>query len=138
MGAKSFDIQNLQLKNNYAPTKAYGISKLCNIMFTHELAKRCADTFITTHSLHPGVVNTQLAEEAGWALKLFYWIGSPFMKSPASGAQTSIYLATSDEVRSTNGKYFKNKKETAPVPIAYNDNLTRQLWAKSKELTGLS
>lgn len=138
VGAKAFNIDDLQLKKNYAPIKAYGISKLCNIMFTHELAKRSAGTSITTNSLHPGVVSTQLAEEAGWMMKFFYFIGKPFMRSPKSGAQTSIYLAISDEVRSTSGKYFRNKKETSPVSIAYDDAITEKLWQKSEELTGLS
>lgn len=138
MGADSFDIEDLQLTDNYSPMKAYGISKLCNIMFTHELAKRNADTPIITNSLHPGVVRTQLAEEANLLMKLFYLIGKPFMRSPKSGAQTTIYLATSDEVESVSGKYFRNKKETAPASIAYDDTATTALWEKSQELTGLS
>jgi NAD(P)-dependent dehydrogenase (short-subunit alcohol dehydrogenase family) len=138
LGAQVFDIDNLQLSDGYSPTKAYGLSKLCNVMFTHELAKRSKDTPITTNSLHPGVVRTQLAEEANWMMKLFYFIGKPFMRSPKSGAETSIYLATSDEVTSTSGKYFRNKKETTPASIAYDDEITNQLWQKSEQLTGLS
>lgn len=138
MGADAFDIENLQLENNYSPTKAYGVSKLCNIMFTHELAKRWENTSITTNCLHPGVVSTQLAENAGWMMKFIYWIGKPFMRSPQSGAQTTIYLATSDEVQSTSGKYFKDKKERAPAPIAYDNEITEKLWLKSEKLTNLS
>jgi len=138
MGARNFDIDNLQLNKNYSPTRAYGVSKLCNIMFTHELAKRTKDTSITTFSLHPGVVHTQLAEDASWMMKFFYWIGSPFMRSPKSGAETSIYLATADNVISQNGKYFRNKKKSNPAAIAYDDDLTTQLWEKSAVLTGLS
>lgn len=138
MAANSFDINDLQLKRNYSPTKAYGVSKLCNIMFTHELAKRTEGSSITTYSLHPGVVRTQLAENASWMMKLFYWIGSPFMRSPKSGAETSIYLARADDVKSQNGKYFRNKKENEPAAIAYDDDLTKKLWEKSAVLTGLS
>lgn len=138
MGAKVFDLDNLQLNQNYSAMNAYGVSKLCNIMFTHELAKRTADNAITTYSLHPGVVNTQLAEEAGWPMKLFYWIGKPFMRTPKSGAATTIYLAESDDGESKNGKYFKNKTMTKPADIAYNDEITSKLWERSKELTGLS
>lgn len=137
-GATVFDINDLQLKENYTPIKAYGVSKLCNIMFTHELAKRCAGTSLTSNSLHPGVVHTHLAEHASWMMKLVYFVGKPFMKSPESGAQTSIYLATAPEVRGISGKYFKNKKEATPAPIAYEDKITTKLWSKSKELTGLS
>jgi NAD(P)-dependent dehydrogenase (short-subunit alcohol dehydrogenase family) len=138
MGANNFDINNLQLTEGYSPMKAYGISKLCNIMFTHELAKRWADTPITTNSLHPGVVRTQLAEEANLLMKLFYTVGKPFMRSPRSGAQTTIYLTTSDEVQSISGKYFRNKKQAIPAALAYDDNITTKLWEKSKELTALS
>lgn len=138
VGAKAFDIDDLQLEENYSPMKAYGVSKLCNIMFTHELAKRSAETSITTNSLHPGVVSTQLAEEASWLMKFFYFIGKPFMRSPKSGAQTSIFLATSDEVKSTSGKYFRNKKKATPASIAYDDTITKKLWQRSEQLTGLS
>jgi len=138
MGAGAFNIDDLQLKENYSPMKAYGVSKLCNIMFTHELAKRCKDSSITANCLHPGVVRTQLAEEANWLMKLFYLIGQPFMRSPRSGAKTSIYLATSDEVQSTSGKYFKNKREAIPASIAYDNSITSRLWQRSLELTDLS
>ncbi|WP_445665109.1 SDR family oxidoreductase [Fodinibius sp. AD559] len=138
VGAKVFDIENLQLTENYSAINAYGVSKLCNIMFTHELAKRTENSTITAYSLHPGVVRTQLAEEAGWAMKFFYWIGKPFMRSPKSGAATTIYLTTSDEVTSMSGQYFKDKNVAEPADIAYNDDLTSKLWTRSEELTGLS
>jgi len=71
-------------------------------------------------------------------MKLFYWIGKPFMRLPKSGAATTIYLATSDEVTSKNGRYFKGKEFAEPAPIAYNDDITSQVWKRSEELTGLS
>lgn len=138
LGASAFDIEDLQLTSNYSPMKAYGISKLCNIMFTHELAKRTADTSITANCLHPGVVNTQLADEANIWTKFFYFIGKPFMQSPKAGAQTPIYLATTDEVADISGKYFNNKQITSPASIAFDDELTEKLWNKSKDLTGLT
>lgn len=138
LGAEIFDPDNLQLVTGYTPMKAYGISKLCNIMFTHELAKRCAETNITTNCLHPGVVGTQLAEEASWIMKLVYTIGKPFMRSPRKGAATTIYLSTSDDVSSVNGKYFKNKKIASPSSIAYDDEITEKLWDISAELTALT
>jgi len=138
IGAKVFDLNNLQLTDNYSAMNAYGVSKLCNIMFTHELAKRAKNNTITAYSLHPGVVGTQLAEEAGWLTKLFYWVGKPFMRSPKSGAETTIYLATSEEVTSASGQYFKDKEVVKPATIAYNDDITSRLWEKSAQLTGLS
>jgi len=136
-GAPFFDPDNLMLNKGYNPMKAYGISKLCNIMFTHELARRTEGSDIQTFSLHPGVVNTNLASEAGWMLKLLYVIGAPFMRSPEKGAETSIYLATADHLSDKNGKYFKNKKISKPAGIAYDDELTEILWDKSKQLADL-
>jgi NAD(P)-dependent dehydrogenase (short-subunit alcohol dehydrogenase family) len=107
-------------------------------MFTHELAKQTKNSNITVYSLHPGVVGTQLAEEAGWLAKLFYWVGKPFMRSPKSGAETTIYLATSEEVTSASGQYFMDKEVAKPAAIAYNDDITSRLWEKSAQLTGSS
>ncbi|MCW9707141.1 SDR family oxidoreductase [Fodinibius salsisoli] len=138
LGAPVFDFQNLQLEEHFAPMKAYGLSKLCNIMFTHQLANRAQHNSVTANCLHPGVVRTQLAEEASLLMKAFYFLGTPFMKSAKRGAQTSIYLATSDEVKEISGKYFKNKKVTKPASIAYDRQKSERLWKISAELTGLS
>lgn len=135
--AGSFEIDNLQLQDGYSPMKAYSLSKLCNIMFTHELAKRTANTNITTNALHPGTVRTNLTSEASWLWYLLFMIGKPFMRSPSSGAETPVYLATSDDVNDVSGKYFKNNRPVAPADIAFDDNRTEQLWKKSEELTGL-
>ena len=137
LGASVFDLDDLQLVQDFTPIKAYGVSKLCNIMFTRELARRLKDTSVTANALHPGVVSTQLAEEAGWVMKLFYLIGTPFMRSPSKGAETPVYLASSDEVEGISGKYFKSKKQVKPAAIALREDLNRKLWEKSEELTGL-
>lgn len=137
MGAAIFDLSDLQLQEGFSPMKAYGLSKLCNIMFTRELADRMKDTSVTANALHPGVVSTQLADEANWMMKLFYFIGKPFMKSPVKGAETPVYLAVSDKVKGVSGKYFKNKKQIKPAEIAHNDDLTSKLWEISEELTHL-
>ncbi len=137
LGAAIFDIDNLQLTTGYSPLKAYGLSKLCNIMFSRELAKRTADTAITANALHPGVVSTQLADKAGIWMKFIYLVGKPFMRSPERGAQTSIFLATSEEAAGTSGKYFKNKKISSPASVAYDDEVIQELWEKSEQLCGL-
>ncbi len=137
MGAPIFDLANLQLEQNFSPIKAYGLSKLCNIMFTRELARRLQDTPVTANALHPGVVSTQLADEASWMMKLFYFIGTPFMKSPRKGAETPVYLAASEEVDGVSGKYFRNKKTVKPAEIALDEDLNRRLWEISEQLTGL-
>lgn len=135
VGASIFHLSNLQLEEGYTNMKAYGLSKLCNIMFTYELAQRLQDTSVTTHAMHPGAVRTNLAGDASWAMKLLFAIGKPFMRSPHKGAETAIYLSTSAEVTETSGKYFKNKKVKSPDDIAYNEDLTSRLWEISEELT---
>lgn len=135
LGARAFDMDNLQLREGYTPIKAYGLSKLCNIMFTHELAKRTRDDSITANALHPGVVNTQLTDEAGWGMKLVYFLGGPFMKSPSAGAETPLYLAISDEAAEVSGEYFRNKKIADPAAVAFDDTKTSRLWDKSEALT---
>jgi NAD(P)-dependent dehydrogenase (short-subunit alcohol dehydrogenase family) len=135
--ARVFDISDLQLEKDFSPMKAYGLSKLCNIMFTYELAKRTADTGITANALHPGVVRSRLTSEASWGMYLLFMLGKPFMQSPAGGAETTVYLATSEEVKDISGKYFKNKKEITPADIAFDDKLTEQLWKVSENLTQL-
>lgn len=132
-----FDLNNLQLRNGYKPMEAYGLSKLCNIMFTHELAKRCQGSSVTANCFHPGLVGTQLTDESNFLINSIFKLGKPFMRSPKKGAETAIWLATADEVKSVNGKYFKDKKETKPEMIAYQDELTENLWEISEELTGL-
>ena len=138
LGARIFDLDNLQLSEGFSPMKAYGLSKLCNIMFTHELARRTRSRTITANCLHPGVVSTQLSEEAGWGTKLFYLLGKPFMRSAEGGAQTSIYLATSDEVQQVSGQYFKNKQLTQPSKIAFDDDKAGKLWKQSQKMVGLT
>lgn len=137
LGASIFDLSDLQLEQGFTPIKAYGVSKLCNIMFTRELARRLQDTGVTANALHPGAVSTQLAEESSWLMKLFYFFGTPFMRSPEKGAETPIYLAVSEEVAGVSGKYFKNKKPVKPADKALDEDLSRQLWELSEKLTGL-
>lgn len=138
--APYFDLDNLMLKEGYNPMKAYALSKLCNIMFTRELAKRTATSSVTSYALHPGMVNTRLASEASWLLKFLYFIGRPFMRSPAKGAETVIWLATAeeDEIGAESGTYFKNKKPAKPASVARDDELCKQLWEISEQFCDLS
>lgn len=116
----------------YKGMTAYAQSKLANILFTKELARRYPS--ICSHSLHPGVVSTSIAGKNGnktlWkaAWKLF----SPFMLKPADGAKTTVYLATSAEALKSNGKYFVKQKEKAPDPLAEDASLAVELWEKSE------
>ncbi len=119
----------------YKGMAAYGQSKLANVLFTKELARRYPN--ICSHSLHPGVVGTEIAgkNDNKTAWRLIWKMISPFMLSPNNGAKTSIYLATSPEVLKTNGKYFDKQKEVEPTPLANDVNLAKELWEVSEKLT---
>ncbi len=136
--AGSFDPDNLQLEEGFSPMKAYGNSKLFNILFTKELAERLKETDVTANCLHPGVVRTNFANDSSWLMKIFWTIGKPFMVSPKKGAETSIYLASSDEVENANGAYFKNKKAVAPRKQAQDMEAAKQLWEISENICGLN
>lgn len=134
--AGKFDPENLQLRNGYTTVKAYGNSKLFNIMFTRELARRLEGSTVTTYSLHPGAVSTNLASDSH---SLFGWIfnmGKLFMLSPEKGARTTLWLCTEEGIESKSGGYFKNRKEVKPSRIARDDRACRQLWEMTEELLG--
>jgi len=133
-----FDPENLQLNNNFDSWKAYGNSKLFNILFTLELANRLKDTSVTANCLHPGVVRTNFSGGLSPFAKLFWMLGSPFMKSNQEGAETTIYLATSEEVADVNGAYFANSKVKTPRKQALDPEAARELWKISEELCGLA
>jgi NAD(P)-dependent dehydrogenase (short-subunit alcohol dehydrogenase family) len=138
-GLPVFDLDDLQLEEDFTPMKAYGVSKLCNIMFTHELAKRINSRQMITNCLDPGMVGSNFSMEGPLWLKMVYTLGKPFLRSNSRGARTVIYLTASDEVKNINGKYFRDEKVAEPAgAIATNDDITSQLWAKSERLTGLS
>lgn len=130
-----FDPENIQLKKGYSASKAYGNSKLFNIMFTHYLNKTLEGNDITTYSLHPGVVNTNFAAESdSWFAKLFN-LGRFFMKSPEQGAQTTIYLCTEPGIEKHSGRYFKNSKPAKPQKnVAMDDEACKRLWEMSEEM----
>ncbi len=132
--AGTFDPENIQLKDGYSPWKAYGNSKLYNILFTKELADRLVGTNVTANCLHPGVVASNFAQSGGFFSKLFFTLGKPFLTSPEKGAETSIYLASSPEVETTNGAYFKNKKAATPSKTARDPEAAKILWDISEKL----
>jgi NAD(P)-dependent dehydrogenase (short-subunit alcohol dehydrogenase family) len=131
-GVIAFD--NLQGERSYSGISAYSNSKLANILFTRELARRLANTRITVNCLHPGVVGTQIFRNLP---KPIEWLVKAFALSPEKGAQTSLYLASSPEVANVTGKYFVKQRETAPAAAAQDDAVARELWQISEQLTGL-
>ncbi|MEM9886249.1 MAG: SDR family oxidoreductase [Bacteroidota bacterium] len=121
--------------DKYSGFVAYAQSKLANVLFTKELAKRYPS--VCSHSLHPGVVGTALANKHGntkWWTKIWKFL-KPLMLSTASGAKTSVYLATSPAVLETNGKYFDKQKEKKAAPLANDAALAQRFWEVSEALT---
>jgi len=121
--------------DKYKGMLAYAQSKLANVLFTKELARRYPT--ICSHCLHPGVVSTRIAQKNDnkkiWGI--LWKLMSPFMLNSTKGAKTSIHLATSSEVLNINGKYFDKQKEKDPSPIAKDAALAQQLWELSEQLT---
>lgn len=126
--ASSIDFRDLQLEKHYEGYKAYSLSKLCNVMFTFELAERMKGTGITANCLHPGVIRTKLLREG-------FGMGGA---SLASGAETPVWLAVSDEIKGVSGRYYVNKNERRPAAFAYDKKARERLWAESERLTGIS
>ena len=136
-----FDLDDLQSKIKYKGMGAYPSSKLALILFAQELAEKLKTTNITVNAVHPGHVSTgiwNMWENPKWYQSLALKILNMFLISPEEGAQTSIHLATSDEVQNITGKYF-SKKKSIQVNSKYNTlGIQKKLWTLSKELTGLT
>jgi retinol dehydrogenase-14 len=133
------DFDDLQGALNYSGQRAYSQSKLANVMFTNELARRLEGTGVTANSLHPGVVRTNFrAEEQAGFFAVIGGVVRPFLKTPAQGAQTSIYLASSPDVDGVTGQFFVNRKPKTASKAAYDTGMTARLWQVSADLVGMT
>ncbi len=121
----------------YSSFAAYGQSKLANILFTRELARRLEGTNVTANCLHPGVVASGFGSTDGGVMSVVMKIAHPFLITPEKGARTSIFLASSPEVEGINGKYFDKCKERQPSAEALVQGASEHLWAISEEKTGI-
>ncbi|KAH8258363.1 hypothetical protein KR038_009932 [Drosophila bunnanda] len=138
----TINVHDLNSEKSYDEGAAYSQSKLANVLFTRELAKRLEGTGVTVNSLHPGVVDTELARN--WAffqtnfvqyfLKPMIW---PLLKTPKSGAQTSIYAAIDPELKEVTGLYFSDCKPKEVAPAAKDKKFAKFLWEESEKWTGL-
>jgi NAD(P)-dependent dehydrogenase (short-subunit alcohol dehydrogenase family) len=136
MGRIDFD--DLQSERAYSGQRAYNQSKLANVMFTYELARRLSGTGVTATVLHPGVVRTRFgAEDQPGLFAVLTPLVRPFMKSPARGASTSVYLASSPEVEGVTGQYFANRKPKRSNPLSYDTTAAARLWRVSAALVGM-
>jgi NAD(P)-dependent dehydrogenase (short-subunit alcohol dehydrogenase family) len=117
-------------------TRAYGRSKLCNILFTRELAGRLSGSGVVAACLHPGVVATGIGQKGG-IFELGWRLMKPFMLSPERGAETALFLATVPDPKPFHGGYVIRKALAQPDPAARDDALARRLWEESARLVGL-
>jgi NAD(P)-dependent dehydrogenase (short-subunit alcohol dehydrogenase family) len=115
----------------------YGQSKLCNILFTYELARRLTGRRSRPTALHPGAVATRLGQNNGRIATALTKVLAPFFRTPEGGADTAVYLATSPEVRTTSGGYFANRRAIRSSRITYDPAVQRRLWDASESLTGV-
>jgi len=130
------DLRDLQSERSYAAMRVYGTTKLCNILFTRELARRLPDVHATC--FHPGVVRTGFGKNENGIWKLLTTVGGPFFRSPARGAGSLVWLALTADAASLDGAYVEDEKVVAPSAQAQDDTLAAQLWEQSSELVGLS
>jgi len=133
----TLDFDDLQSAKSFSPMKVYSCSKLCNILFTRELARRLHGAGVTENCLHPGFVATRFADESGGLISRFAWLAKFFAISPAEGAQAIIYLASSPEVADVTGKYFYKCRPTMPSASALDDRAALALWERSAALAGM-
>ncbi len=131
------DFDDLQGEQKYSGQRAYNASKLANVMFTYELARRLQDSGVTATVLHPGVVSTAFgAEDQAAFFTLLSPLIRPFMKTAAQGAATSIYLASSPQVEGVTGVYYSNSKPKKSSKSSYDSGGARRLWQVSVDLVG--
>lgn len=128
---------DLQSTENYSGSRAYNQSKLANVMFTYELARRLKGTGVTANALHPGVVHTAFSSEDPSTLARLLLPLMRFMKTPAQGAATSIYLASSPDVAAITGRYFADCRPKKSSKFSYDTAAANRLWGVSADLVGL-
>jgi NAD(P)-dependent dehydrogenase (short-subunit alcohol dehydrogenase family) len=130
------DIGDLTRPRDWTMMRAYGRSKLCNVLFTRELASRLDRAEVVATCLHPGMVATGIGQRGG-LLELGWRVLKPFMLSPEKGAETPVFLATAPDPKRFHGGYVIRKVLTQPDPAALDSGLARRLWDESARLAGL-
>ena len=128
---------NLNGEQGYSSWAVYGWTKLANILFTKELARRLEGTGVTATCLHPGVVATGFGRTAPMVIKAFQILARPFLLNAEKGADTLVWLATSPEVEGDSGGYYVKRRQAEPSRAARDQTSARRLWQTSGQLTGL-
>jgi len=129
--------EDLQFTRHYDGWAAYAQSKLANVLFTNELARRLAGSLVTANAVHPGYVATNFGMNNGWFYRLIFNLGRVVAMSPRQASETIVYLASSSEVEGVSGKYFVNKKARRSSEISYDAGIGGHLWQVSQVMTGL-
>jgi len=133
-----FSWDDLATMPRWSETISYGTSKLCNIWFAREAARRMAPHGVTSNSLHPGAVGSNFGASGSWFYKWGVKLVKPLLLTTEQGARTSIYLASSPEVATVSGEYFARCKVATPSRRARDDDSARRLWELSEKLCGVS
>jgi NAD(P)-dependent dehydrogenase (short-subunit alcohol dehydrogenase family) len=129
--------EDLGFQKGYGGFKAYSQSKLANIVFTYELARRLEGSGVTANGLHPGVIASGFGQTYGGAFSMLIKLAKPFLATTEEGARTSVYLASSPEVRDVTGKYFAKCKAVRSNAASYDEASWRKLWDVSEAMTQL-
>ena len=134
----TINFDDLHGNDAYRGMAAYGQSKLANVLFTYELARRLEGTGVTANSLHPGVVMTNFGHNNtgifGSLFGVFHAVARPFLLTPERGAETSIYLASSPEVEGVTGKYFVKKRPVESNKVSHDIEVAKRLWQVSEAM----
>lgn len=132
------DLDDLQGVRDYSGQRAYNQSKLANLMFTYELARRLEGSGVTANAVHPGVVRTSFGQEdSGTWMRRLLPLVRPLMKSPERGADTSVLLASAPELAGVSGRYFARGRARGSSRASYDPDVTARLWRISAELVGV-
>ena len=129
------DLDDLQSEHSYAAMRVYGTSKLCNILFTRELARR--EPQLHANCFHPGTVRSGFGKNDNGIWKVLTTVGAPFFRSPERGARSLVWLATSPAGGELTGEYIEDEQVAQPSAVAQDPELARELWERSAALTGL-
>jgi NAD(P)-dependent dehydrogenase (short-subunit alcohol dehydrogenase family) len=130
------DLEDLQSEHGYGAMRVYGTTKLCNILFTRELAKRAPE--LHANCFHPGVVRTGFGKNENGIWKVLTTLAGPFFRSPERGARSLVWLALSEQAAGLTGAYVQDEKVRSPSAQAQDETLAAELWERSAELVGLS
>ena len=133
----TLDFDDLHAAKGYSAIRAYGRSKLCNILFTRELARRWSGTGVTANCLHPGFVATRFGDGSGGFLSGIMRIAKTFAITPEKGAETIVYLASSPDVTEISGEYFYKCRPATPTAGGRDDAAAGRLWNESAKLAGI-